>query len=53
MACVYNDMMLARLIELAGDGTTVILMSDHDVHPDHRRPYIMLAEPAGRHRSNS
>lgn len=44
---VYHDMMLARLLELAGDDTTVILMSDHGFHPDHLRPQHLPAEPAG------
>jgi predicted AlkP superfamily phosphohydrolase/phosphomutase/tetratricopeptide (TPR) repeat protein len=44
---IYHDMMLGRLIELAGDDTTVILMSDHGFHPDHLRPKTMPIEPAG------
>lgn len=44
---VYHDMMLTRLLELAGDETTVILMSDHGFHPDHLRPKTLPAEPAG------
>ncbi len=44
---VYHDMMLGRLLELAGDDTTVILMSDHGFHPDHLRPRAIPAEPAG------
>jgi tetratricopeptide (TPR) repeat protein len=46
-AYVYHDMMLGRLLELAGDETTVILMSDHGFHPDHLRPKMIPAEPAG------
>jgi len=46
-AYVYHDMMLGRLIELAGDDTTVILMSDHGFHPDHLRPHAIPIEPAG------
>ena len=34
---VYHDMMLGRLLEFAGEDTTVILMSDHGFHPDHLR----------------
>ncbi|MEX0777947.1 MAG: alkaline phosphatase family protein [Phycisphaeraceae bacterium] len=34
----YHDMMLARLLELAGEEATVILISDHGFHSDHRRP---------------
>lgn len=44
---VYHDMMLARLVELAGDDATVMLISDHGFHPDHLRPDRMPAEPAG------
>ena len=46
-AYIYHDMMLGRLIELAGEGTTVILMSDHGFHPDHLRPAELPSEPAG------
>ena len=46
-AYIYHDMMLGRLIELAGEGTTVILMSDHGFHPDHLRPSAIPSEPAG------
>lgn len=46
-AYMYHDMMLTRLLELAGDDTTVILMSDHGFHPDHLRPTLLPAEPAG------
>jgi len=34
----YHDMMLGRLIQLAGEDATVILVSDHGFHPDHLRP---------------
>ena len=44
---VYHDMMLHRLLDLAGHETTVILMSDHGFHPDHLRPQALPAEPAG------
>jgi predicted AlkP superfamily phosphohydrolase/phosphomutase/predicted Zn-dependent protease len=43
----YHDMMLARLVELAGVDATVILVSDHGFHPDHLRPDGMPIEPAG------
>lgn len=46
-AYVYHDMMLARLVQLAGDETVVILMSDHGFHPDHLRPMTIPSEPAG------
>lgn len=45
--CRYHDMMLARLLELAGEDTTVMLVSDHGFHPDHNRPKSIPKEPAG------
>ena len=47
MGYIYHDMMLSRLLQLAGDDTTVILMSDHGFHPDHLRPKFLPSEPAG------
>ena len=35
---IFHDQMLARLLELAGDDTTVIVVSDHGFYSDHRRP---------------
>ena len=43
----YHDMMLGALFQLAGNDTTVILMSDHGFHPDHLRPSGIPREPAG------
>ena len=43
----FHDMMLERLIELAGEDTTVILISDHGFHSDHLRPKGIPKEPAG------
>lgn len=34
----FHDQMLGRLLELAGDGTTVILLSDHGFQSGARRP---------------
>ena len=34
----FQDMMLERLIQLAGEDATVILFSDHGYHSDHLRP---------------
>lgn len=34
----YHDMILGRLLELAGDDAMVFLVSDHGFHPDHLRP---------------
>lgn len=43
----YHDMMLGRLLQLAGDEATVLLLSDHGFHPDHLRPESLPKEPAG------
>ncbi|MDX1419454.1 MAG: tetratricopeptide repeat protein, partial [Rubricoccaceae bacterium] len=42
----FHDMMLERLLALAGDDTTVILLSDHGFHSDHLRPQGLPDEPA-------
>jgi predicted AlkP superfamily phosphohydrolase/phosphomutase/tetratricopeptide (TPR) repeat protein len=39
----FHDMMLGRLLELAGSGTTVMLVSDHGFHHDHLRPAALDA----------
>ena len=36
----FHDMMLGRLLELAGPGTTVLLVSDHGFYSDHLRPPV-------------
>jgi predicted AlkP superfamily phosphohydrolase/phosphomutase/Flp pilus assembly protein TadD len=41
----FHDMMLERLLELAGEDTTVILLSDHGFHSDHLRPKALPKEP--------
>ena len=46
-AYIFHDMMLERLLELAGSEATVIVMSDHGFHSDHLRPSYIPAEPAG------
>lgn len=43
----YHDMMLGTLLHLAGEETTVILMSDHGFHPDDMRLNSIPREPAG------
>lgn len=43
----FHDMMLGVLLALAGEDTTVMLVSDHGFHPDHLRPVHIPAEPAG------
>lgn len=42
-----HDMMLQRLLHLAGPDTTVILVSDHGFHSDHLRPTFTPRVPAG------
>ncbi len=34
----FHDMMLGRMMQLAGEDTTVIIVSDHGFHSDHLRP---------------
>ena len=46
-ACRYHDMMLARLLELAGEDVTILLMSDHGFHPGKNRPVHIPDEPSG------
>ncbi|MEL7426095.1 MAG: alkaline phosphatase family protein [Bacteroidota bacterium] len=46
-ACRFHDMMLGRLMELAGPDTNIILLSDHGFHPDHNRPIVVPKEPMG------
>ena len=43
----FHDMMLGATLQLAGEDTTVILLSDHGFHPDHLRPQHIPTEPAG------
>ena len=45
--CRYHDMMLGTLMKMAGEDTTIILVSDHGFHPDHNRPTAVPSEPAG------
>jgi predicted AlkP superfamily phosphohydrolase/phosphomutase/tetratricopeptide (TPR) repeat protein len=44
-AYIFQDMMLDRLLQLAGDDVTVILLSDHGFHSDHLRPKKLPQEP--------
>ena len=41
-----HDLMLQRLLQLAGPETAVILVSDHGFHSDHLRPKFMPRVPA-------
>ncbi len=43
----FHDMMLGTLLTLAGEETTVLLISDHGFHSDHLRPRVLPNEPAG------
>lgn len=43
----FHDLMLGTVLALAGEDTTVLLMSDHGFHPDALRPKQTPAEPAG------
>lgn len=45
----FHDMMLERLLALAGPDTTVLLVSDHGYQHDHRRP-ALSAGPLEWHR---
>ena len=42
-----HDLMLKRLLELAGPDTSVMLVSDHGFHSDHLRPKFTPRVPAG------
>ena len=42
-----HDLMLGRLLQLAGENATVILVSDHGFKSDHQRPVITPNVPAG------
>jgi len=44
---IYHDMLLGTLMDLAGEDTTIILISDHGFHPDDLRPAVLPREPAG------
>ncbi len=41
------DLFLARLLELAGPDTSVLLLSDHGFHSDHLRPARIARVPTG------
>lgn len=46
-AYVFHDMMLGTMMDLVGDETTIVLVSDHGFHPDRLRPKHVPNEPAG------
>lgn len=43
----FHDLMLVRLMELAGPEAAVVLVSDHGFHSDHLRPAFTPRVPAG------
>lgn len=43
----YHDMMLGRVMDLAGDDATIMIISDHGFQSDHLRPKNIPVEPAG------
>jgi predicted AlkP superfamily phosphohydrolase/phosphomutase/tetratricopeptide (TPR) repeat protein len=43
----FHDMLLGRLLELAGEDTAVLLCSDHGYYSDNLRPLLTPQEPAG------
>lgn len=46
----FHDMMLEVLLKLAGEDTTVLLLSDHGYHNNHLRPDPATAGPVSWHR---
>ena len=44
-ACCFHDLMLARLLHLAGPDTTVIVISDHGFESGAQRPGAVANEP--------
>lgn len=46
-AYMFHDMMLERLLALAGPDVNVMLISDHGFQSDHLRPTYLPKEPAG------
>ena len=43
----FHDLMLGRLLDLAGDDATVIIVSDHGYQSGNNRPLVTPADPAG------
>lgn len=43
----FFDMTLERYLQLAGEETTVMIVSDHGFHSDHLRPKFIPHDPAG------
>ncbi len=43
----FHDLLLVRLIQLAGPDAAIVLVSDHGFHSDHLRPNFTPRVPAG------
>ncbi len=43
----FHDLLLVRLMQLAGPDTAIVLVSDHGFHSDHLRPAFTPRVPAG------
>lgn len=43
----FHDLLLARLMQIAGPDTAIMLVSDHGFHSDHLRPAFTPCVPAG------
>lgn len=43
----FHDLLLARLMQIAGPDTAIMLVSDHGFHSDHLRPTFTPRVPAG------
>jgi predicted AlkP superfamily phosphohydrolase/phosphomutase len=43
---IYHDTMLGELLELAGEDTTVMVLSDHGFYSNHLRPIRLPNDPA-------
>ncbi len=43
----FHDLLLVRLMQLAGPDTAIVLVSDHGFHSDHLRPNFTPRVPAG------
>lgn len=46
-AYCLQDMLLGRVLELAGEETNIVIVSDHGFHSDHLRPPKIPGVPAG------
>lgn len=55
-ACCFQDMLLGRIVQLAGEDAAIVVMSDHGLHCGHLRPVgpnvFQPETPAQLHRSH-